>query len=149
MTRQQQFIHLIKKYLSNDADAVFWTIAYVAYCHGIDDVIDGDKTDYEFILLNFRTAISLYTYHWFQKHQDQLIPLLITAHDSYRDSVCMERSLRQEDWEKHVGDVIRQNTLDVILMIIFIVSGLEARNQAALEFRKLAYETHHENGVPV
>lgn len=72
-----------------------------------------------------------------------LRPLLETAHDAYRDSVCMERSLRQENWEKHVGDVIRQQVLDVILAVILIVSGLDARNAAALEFRKLAYETHH------
>lgn len=140
---QYRFIKIIHKYVHHDGDALLWILSYVAYCHAVDDIVDGDKNDYEFILSTFRTAETIYTYHFYLQHINTLKPLIHTAHDAYRDSVCMERSLRQENWEKYVGDVIRQQANDVILAVILIVSGIDARNAAALELRKLSYETHH------
>ncbi len=133
------------KYLGNHPDALLWVLSYVAYCHCIDDIIDKDNDNPEFILKTFRLAITIFSYHFYQQHIHTLKPLTEMAHDCYRDSVVMEQKPHPKVWEKRVGDVIRQNANDVILAVIAIVSGIDARNEASMLLRELSYKTHHDD----
>jgi hypothetical protein len=136
-----KYMSFLKEYLSDEALA--WVYAYIAYCHCVDDVIDKDKPiDNDFILKTFRLSILVYSSSFYQQNVHLLRPLVETVHDSYRDSVIMERS--DEHWSRSVADVIRQNANDVILFCILITSTLDKRNEAAIRLRELAYNTQHD-----
>ncbi len=137
----------IKKYLSSDLDATLWVLGYLTYAHSIDDVIDGDKTDSTFILNTFRFAPVLFSNSFYLNHIGALYPLVIMAHDTYEESVKMEKSTVK--WQRHYADVLRQNGNEVLLKCVEIVGGLENRKLAAVELRELAYKTHHtDEGKP-
>lgn len=139
---QKEYLSLLGQYLGSNPDALVWTLACMTYFHSIDDIIDGDKTDDEFILKTFRLAITIYSYHFYVANIHDLRPLVESAHDAYRDSVRLEKE-NDAKWKQHISDVIRQNANDLILKVIQLVAGLDARNEAALKFRELSYRTHH------
>jgi len=141
--KSEEYLGFLKIYLERCPEAFIWVKAYVDYAHRIDDIIDKDKElSNDFILNTFRTAITLYTYPFYTQNLHLLQPLIYATHDSYRDSVNMERS--GEDWQKNISDIIRQNANDVILMVILIVAGLDARNCAAIRLREIAYKQQHD-----
>lgn len=140
--QQTEFIAFLKEYLHHNPDALIWILSYVAYCHAIDDIIDGDKNDHTFILNTFRLAISIFSFPFYTNNMSSLRALIETAQDAYRDSVEMEKK-NDALWKSRVGDIIRQNANDVILMTIMLTSGIEKRNEAALKLRELSFRTHH------
>lgn len=137
------FQEFVKKYLGHNEAAHNWVLAYTVYAHCIDDIVDKDNDSPDFILKTFRLAIDLYSFPFYIHYSSVLKPLLETAHDAYRDSVIMEKS--DEDWQLKVSDIIRSNAVDVVLMAILIVSDIDTRNAAALELRKISYNTHHDS----
>jgi len=136
------------KYLKSNPDAFIWVCAWVTYCHAVDDVIDGDKTDSKFILDTFRFAPVLFGNVFYLTNLSALYPLVLMSHDAYEESVRMEKS--NQKWQRHYADILRQSANEVILKGIEIVGGLELRQKASLELRELSYKTHHdETGKPV
>jgi hypothetical protein len=138
----------LTKYLGHNPDALAWVMSYITYCHAVDDVVDGDKTDREFILSTFRFSLILAGHPFFLNNYNRLFPLMIVVHDSYRDSVMMERT--NIEWKKKVADVIRSNANDITLTIIEICNDIKTRNEAAITLREFSYVHHHDKeGTPV
>lgn len=141
------FQDFLKRYLSHNLEAHNWLLAYFVYAHAIDDIVDHDNDSPEFILKTFRLAIDVFSFPFYVQYSHVLRPLLQSAHDAYRDSVIMEKS--PEEWALKVGDIIRSNAVDVVLTTIFITTDIDTRNAAALELRKISYDTHHDQkGLP-
>ena len=138
----------IRKYLLQNPDAAGFVMCYVIYCHAIDDIIDGDKTDWQHILKTFSLAPILFSNVFYMQHYGKLYPLVKMAHDSYGDSVFMER--RNSKCMKHYSDILRQNANEVILACVEIVNGPEVRLQASIELREGSYKMHHDEvGKPI
>lgn len=144
--RIDPFIAFTQKYLSQHKEALYWVVSYVCFCHAVDDLIDGDKTDSDFILKVFEFAALVYSYPFYIQHINTLYPLTRMAHNSYADSISMEKKI---DWRKNYGDVLRQNGNEVILAVIELVSDYDTKRKASLELREIAYKAHHkEDGTP-
>lgn len=144
----KNYVEFVRKYLDPFPAAQMWVMAYGVYVHAIDDIIDGDKFDSEFILKTFETAAMIYSHEFYRQHWGQLYPLVKMASNTYMDSVLMERS--NEKWKKNYADVLRQNGNEVLLAVIEICTGIDRRREASMEIRKLSYDTHHDKqGNPV
>lgn len=138
---------ILKKYLGSNTDAYVWCSAYIILAHAIDDLCDGDKTDYEHINKTFEFAAKLYSDLFYRNHIHLLYPLVIMSSNSYTDSISMNKS--NSTWKKQHGDVLRHNANDVTLMCIEIVGGIDARREASMQLRELSYKQHHTlEGVP-
>ena len=135
----------IKKYLSSDFDALFWTLCYVTYAHAIDVLCDEPLTEIEnkiFFLNTLELAADLYSYHFYINNINILKPIILMAGNAYMDSLIFEKS--KVKWERNHADVTRQQANDVILAVIGIVCGLDKRREASLELRAIAYSFHHD-----
>jgi hypothetical protein len=148
MSHQDRYIEFLRKWLGTNIDALGWIVCYGVYAHAIDDIIDGDKTDSEHILKTFGMAASLFMHEFCRNNFNLLYPLIMMAHNTYRDSVILENA--EEEWKHKVADALRQTGNEVILACVQIVNGIEARNEASLELREISYHTHHtEEGEPI
>ncbi len=145
---RNRFIDFLTKYLQSNPDALLWTMSYIVYCHMLDDWVDGDRTDFEFIIKTHQFAENLYTNHFYINNYYILHSLIIMAFNSYLDSVHYERI--NEGWKKQFADVLRQNANEVILAIIELVNGNSIKRHASMELREISYFTHHDKlGNPI
>lgn len=150
--RQEEYLNFVVKYLGLGTDAYIWICAYGLYSHDIDDIIDDEvpKTYEwnEFILRTFEWAETVYANIYYIKNIDKLRPLVKMASNAYMDSVNMEKS--NEAWKQKAADILRTMGNELLLAVIEIEKGYEARRQASLELRELSYKTHHlSDGTPV
>jgi hypothetical protein len=158
-TYAQCYIDFLKKYLDSDPDALLWVMSYGMYCHAIDDIIDGDKNDSEFILKTFEFATIIYSNVFYLRHITTLYSLCKMASNTYMDSVLLEKEIAKNPgamltpenaWKLSCSDILRQNGNEVILAVVEIVGGIDKRREASLELRKISYATHHDKeGKPV
>lgn len=149
-----------REYLGKDVDALLWVLSYAAYIHAIDDIIDGDKSDNEFVLGTFELAALIYSNVFYLKNMHILYPLVKMASQTYRDSVILEKQLKEEElivgrispdntWKISVSDSLRQMANEVILACVEVVGGVEKRREASLKMRELSYKFHHtKEGIP-
>lgn len=136
----KRFIEFLKKYLAHNDEALLWIMSYIAYCHSIDDCVDKPKDD-EFLLKTFEFAAVIYSSHFYWQNIHILYPLVKMAGNSYMDSLHYEKS--SENWHKKIGDIIRSDANNVVLAVVEIINGIDARRQASLELREIAYWSHH------
>jgi hypothetical protein len=137
----EQYCEIIRKYLQGQPDAQSWLLLYGIYAHAIDDIIDGDKTSSDHILETFETGLLLYSHVFYRQHCDMLYTLCKLAHNAYADSVKLEKS--DDKIDKLIADPLRQYGNELILAVIELVSGKDARNAASKELRPLSWRTHH------
>ena len=137
---------LLKQYL--DTEGLAFCTAFLLYAHCIDDIIDGDRTDSEFILKTFEFAAIIYTMPFYQRHSGMLLPIIKAVSNSYADSVIMEKS--SESWKSNFADVLRQNGNDLLTICVEICSGIDARREFSIKLRELSYQVHHDkNGAAI
>jgi hypothetical protein len=141
VSNSDRYIEFVRKWLGHRPDALAWICAYGIYCHAIDDIIDGDKTDSEHVLKTFELAAVIYMNDFCRQYAHILYPLVIMASNTYRDSVILEKA--EEEWKRKVADALRQTGNEVVLAVIEIAGGVEARREASLELREISWFTHH------
>lgn len=138
---------LLKQYL--DVDGLAFCTAFLLYAHCIDDILDGDKTDNEFVLKTFEFAAVIYTMPFYQRNCGYLLPIIKMVTNSYADSVLMEKNTPR-GWQLRYADVLRQNGNDLLTMCVEICSGIDARREFSMKLREISYRVHHdEKGLPV
>jgi hypothetical protein len=135
------FVDLVKRYLADDVDAQLFAQAFMLYCHAIDDIVDGDKTDHLFVMQTFNFAQVVYTSAFFMRHWAILAPVIHNVFLDYEESVTMERSSVQ--WQRQYADVMRQNANVIFLQCIELVAGIQARREASIQLREISYRNHH------
>jgi len=140
---------VVEEFLYTDVEAQYFFYSYLIHCHAVDDIIDGDKTDSEFIIKCFDFTITLCSCSFYLQWRHILEPLMHSAANAYADSVIFERS--KEEWKQNYADVLRQTGNEVLLACIGIVSGPDAKRKASLKLRELSYLAHHDivKGNPV
>jgi hypothetical protein len=139
---------IVEEYLIDSVDAQLFFYSYLIHCHAVDDVIDGDRTDSEFIIKCFDFTVTLCSCRFYQHYSATLEPLMHAAANAYADSVVMERSKVQ--WKQQYADVLRQSGNEVLLACIGIVAGIDKKREASLKLRELAYLEHHDKeGKPI
>lgn len=142
-----QIKQLLERYLSSDEDAIAFVYCWLLYCHAIDDIIDGDKTDSEHIIKTFQFSTTLHTSNFFLKNWATLNPIIDVAFNSYADSVKLEKGVK---WERNYADVLRQVANEVIVAVVGIVAGYDKKREISLELRQLSYLEHHDlTGKPI
>lgn len=147
---ESDYISFIKKYTGADIDAYLFVLAYTAYVHAVDDIIDKDNTDPVFILKTFELAAVVYGNAFYLRNFSMLYPLVKMASSTYITSVQLEQEKSSEIWKNRVADALRQTGNELILAVIELLHGIDVRTKASYELRKISWHLHHkEDGTPI
>ena len=65
---------------------------FIEYTHRVDDIIDENITDSEYVLKTLVMLSELHSSNYYLKNSDFLFGILITIANGYADSVSMEKS---------------------------------------------------------
>lgn len=148
--RHDAYYVFLMKYLYGDA--LLWMLSYGIYVHAIDDIIDqdipGNEVREQFMLKTFEFAECIYSNHFYINNVGKLRPLVKMASSCYMNAVLWENS--KEEWKRKIADHLRQQANNVVLAVVEIVNGIEARDTASLELMEISYKTHHlQDGTPI
>lgn len=138
----------LQQYLNHDPEAVKFIQSFCQYCHDIDDIIDGDKTNTEHILKTFCNAAAIYSSNFYHRYSLQLYPIVLNITNTYADSVKWEKS--DVDWKRAVSDTLRSCGNDMIYIVVGICSGYDAMRDVSALLREVSYNHHHDEiGKPI
>lgn len=135
--------------IAGDNDEAFrFMQAWNAYCHAVDDIVDGDTPGTEDLLKVLLAAHLIYTSNFFTKNVDMLSPLVGVITNAYLDSVEWETS--PDVWKRTIADQLRSYGNEMILQVAEIVGGWPHRRKFSQRIRALSYMTHHtKEGVAI
>lgn len=125
-----------------NADAMAFMLSFHAYCHLIDDVVDGDveRSD-ENLFKILMHANALYSTPFYLSNAWRLQPVIASITSTYADSVAWEKS--DVKWKRDVADIIRMCGNDMITTIAWIVGGWPHMRSISLRLREAAYHSQH------
>lgn len=118
------FVQLVDSYLGVDEEARSFALLFASYCHGIDDIIDGDKQDAAFIVQIFELAATLYSSDFYQKHIGELYPIVKSISVTYVTSVMLDRMT--EGWAKQWAYILKSYGNQMMVAICQIVNPTKA-----------------------
>ena len=123
-------------------NAVVFITAFHAYCHAIDDLVDGDVPfTPEAFLDVMMQANSLYSTPFYIENWFRLQPVIAQITSTYADSVAWEKS--DEEWKRQTSDVLRLCGNDMIIQVAWIIGGYKHMRAISLKMREFAYHSQH------
>jgi len=111
-----------------------------AYVHGIDDLIDGDRTGPEATLEVFMLAAFVYTHPFFTAHMPALRQIALNCTNAYADSVMWEKA---PGWKGDFSDHYRHFAVEMVIAIATICGGYAHARQISPTLRELCWKEHH------
>lgn len=131
MTREEALV-----VTKGNADAAAFLLAYVAYCHLLDDVVDKDKpvTDKRLVTESLALFDEMILNPWFQENRIVLWPTIVCGFNAWLDANAWERS---EDQQK-------RRDADVVKGVYHETVWLAARLCGGLEHMRAVCEAHRE-----
>lgn len=139
----KELFRLYEQAANGNQEAMVFLLAFHAYCHGIDDLIDGDlEKNTENILDLLMQANALYTTPFYQAHFVRLGGIVAHITNTYADSVAWEKS--DDAWKRGVADVIRLCGNDMVLAVSAITSGYRGMRNLSLKLREFSWKNQHQ-----
>lgn len=137
---RQQPAELLKRV--GDPVAVDWLVKYNAYCHIVDDLVDGDVDPKTGALEAALQAMTLYSHpFWIQNHV-RLLAVARLCHLNYADSVDWEDSPHK--WQRAEADTIRHCGSDMVRAVVDLIGGMDEARRISPILRIIGYEDHHD-----
>jgi len=109
------------KVSNGDRLAADFLCRFMAYCHGVDDVIDESKWDAETLLALLVQASEVYSHEFYRMHVGRLQTPILTATSVYADSIKWEKDPAL--WKREWAEVTRHAGNEVILAVALICGG--------------------------
>jgi hypothetical protein len=142
MTRNDMDVRLVERICRKDPEAMdFLANHWAPYCHAIDDIIDGEKTNPEHILGTFARAIGLYSHPFYLRNLSALRQVATNVTVTYADTVAWEKT---EDWRAQWADHHRHCSLEMVIAVATICGGYDHARLVVPEMRVMAWHEHHD-----
>lgn len=142
MTKLLTDVKLIQRICKNDPEAMdFLANHWAHYCHEIDDIVDGERTQPAEILLTFGRAIELYTHPFFVRHGAALRQMARNVTLMYAQTVAWEKI---EDWRAQWADHHRHCSIEMVVAVATICGGMAHAAAVVPELRVMSYQDHHD-----
>jgi hypothetical protein len=136
-------VKLLERVTRGDREAMdFLANHWSPYVHGIDDIIDGERTAAREVLCTFMRAAQLYTHPFFIKHMPALRQVALTVSVLYADSVDWEKS--QVAWQREWADHNRHAGMEMVVAVALLCGGVEHALAISQEQRMICYMDHHD-----
>jgi hypothetical protein len=125
----------------NESAAQFLCL-WAQYCHGVDDIVDGDTKDAEGVIHAFALAPIVYGHPFFLEHISALRVVALLVSNMYADSEKMKTGV---GWMKSFADVYRHAGNEMVLAVALICGGYEHMRAVSFEQRATCYDTQHKD----
>lgn len=133
-----QQLHLVA---NGNNDAFEFLKAWKNYAHGIDDIVDGDNRDPQFIIGVFMQAAFLYSNVFYLSNIQALRQQVINITNAYADTVsCAQDST---GWKRSWADVYRHVGMEMLLAVASITGGYLHMRSISMMLREACYNEHH------
>lgn len=120
--------------------AANFIVAYVAFCHLIDDLWDKDKevTDKRMVteLMLFLEQIVMNP--WVREHIQNIWPLIVAGANSWLDSNKWQQA--EDSRKRMASDVIKGQYHEVIWFVAFLCGGFQHQQEITSRFRDYDYD---------
>ncbi|HTH21690.1 MAG TPA: hypothetical protein VL854_05700 [Nitrososphaeraceae archaeon] len=142
MSDKNKAFDIINTELAEHPDAVKFIYAFSAYCHGIDDIIDGEIKDTEGILRVFGMAADVFTCPFWRQYGPMLYIVEKVINNDFSDSEVMKNSEHQ--WQRQHADVLRCSANNMLHAVLYLLCGREVARRVSLDIRTCSYFNHHD-----
>lgn len=133
----------LDKLCKGDAEAKAFIAGWARWCHGIDDVVDGDRDSAEDIIRAFAGSILLFSSPFYQRHTVHLAAIALNVAHKYADAARWEHS--GVEWERRWADYLRHAGRDMMMAVAFIIGGYDhAREMSVLQWDLCRKQQHGE-----
>lgn len=129
--------HIITK---GNPDAARFLLAFVAHCHVLDDVIDGDVPVGDERLMASEAAwlLELTGNAFFVQHRAMLVPVILAGFNAWLDANRMEKS--EDEREARAADVVKGIYHEVCWTVAFICGGWDHLRTVTRLYREYDYD---------
>ena len=141
MTVAQADWQALERCTLGNREAIEFLQLWRKYVHDIDDIIDGDRTEAEFVLATFASAAALYSHPFYLKNIAALRAVVFNVTNGYADSVAWEHS--DKPWQREFADHYRHAGAEMALAVAGICGGYDHMRSLSLELRIACYTAHH------
>lgn len=124
-----------------DREAMDFLGLWARYCHEIDDIVDGARTDKQAILSTFALAMMVYSHPFYLRNLMELRAIALMVGVLYGDSVAWED---ENGWRKEFSKVYRHAANEMVLAVAVICGGYDHARSVAGEQRKVCFEAQQE-----
>lgn len=138
---RQDFAKIFGEVCLNQAPAMDFCHAFLAWVHFIDDMIDGDKaapTPDDIIRINLELAMTFAFNPFWTEHKAKLIPLVIQGAQAFADSV--DWALRPNTRDRLASDILKSQYGEVFWHVAFICGGLDHLEAVTKKYRQFNYD---------
>lgn len=124
-------------------EAMIFVIHWNLYCHGIDDIIDGEDSvkPQESVLAVFSEANVLYTLPFYREHWMKLQTVVQLVTNAYADSVAWEGDGSRD--RRTMADVLRFAGNEMIFAVALICGGYANMRRISGRIREQSWKDHH------
>lgn len=131
----------LKYATKGNAAAADFLRVFIAHCHMLDDVIDGDKgpvTDERLIASEIEWLLALSGNVFFQQHRALLVPLIVQAFNAWLDS---NQWAKAEQHEKRIAsDALKGWYHEVVFHTAFLCGGWAHMREVTSQHREYDFE---------
>lgn len=131
----------IRALLEQNEEAATFVIAYRAYVHMIDDLIDDtERPTAEQLLKVFAQASVVYSQPFWLKNSAHLIIVEQLINNTYADSVKWEKAI--QTLLIRDAAVLRHTAIDMFFAVWLICFGRDSLREISSQFRQYCHECH-------
>lgn len=134
----------IARVCCQDREAIEFLCIWARYCHGVDDIVDGDCKTAEAILSTFSVAPLLFSHPFYLRNLCALRQVVLLVTNMYADSVKWENG--KELWQREFANCYRHCGNEMLIAVAQICGGYDHARTISLEQRSICYETQHPEG---
>lgn len=142
MTRNQKDLKLVERICRGNQEAMTFLALWANYCHGIDDIIDGDRRTAEETLEIFALAPVLFSHPFYLQHLEALKQIVLNVTSMYADTVAWEKS--SETWQRQWADHHRHCSNEMVVAVATLCGGYPHARSIMPELRTMAWHEHHD-----
>jgi hypothetical protein len=142
MTAAEHDWAALERCCCGNREAIEFLQLWRKYVHAIDDIIDGERIEPEFVLATFASAAALYSHPFYLRNLVALRQIVFNCTNAYADSVAWERS--NTDWQRQFSDHYRHFAAEMALAVAGICGGYLHMRSLSQELRIANWTAHHD-----
>jgi hypothetical protein len=126
-------------------DAAAFALAYLAYCHCVDDLVDRDNdalcSQDHVIRTQMEMFFALSRNPFYLQNRDGLLALMLQGFLAWGDSMKWQHS--GDESKVHDADVVKGQYHEVLFHVALIVGGVEHARKVTSKFRSYDHEPNN------
>lgn len=128
-------------------DAASFLRVFVAHCHMLDDIVDGDKPCDDERLMASETdwLLALTGNTFFLQHRALLVPLIVQGFNAWLDSNDWAQST--DSYKRLASDVLKGFYHEVVWQVAFLCGGWKHLRAVTTRAREYDFEPVNQKGI--